>query len=56
MSSQGVMSREQANNNPGLCPIKGRRIAIIITWFESSWTKDTDRRYNYGDRQVCGLR
>jgi len=23
MSSQGVMSRKQANNNPGLCHIKG---------------------------------
>ena len=24
MASQGVMSSEQANNNPGLCPIKGQ--------------------------------
>jgi len=23
MSSQSVMSSKQANNNPGLCPIKG---------------------------------
>jgi hypothetical protein len=23
MSSQGVMSSKQANNNPGLCPISG---------------------------------
>jgi len=25
MSSQGVMSSKQANNNPGLCPIKGQK-------------------------------
>jgi len=24
MSSQGVMSSEQTNNNPGLCPIEGQ--------------------------------
>jgi hypothetical protein len=24
MSSQGVMSSKQANNNPGFCPIKGQ--------------------------------
>jgi len=24
MSSQGVTSSRQANNNPGLCPIKGQ--------------------------------
>jgi len=24
MSSQGVMSSDQANNKPGFCPIKGQ--------------------------------
>jgi len=24
MSPQGVMSSKQANNNPGLCPVKGQ--------------------------------
>jgi len=26
MSSQVVMSSKQANNNPGLCPIKGQQV------------------------------
>jgi len=24
MSSQGIMSSKQANNNPGFCPVKGQ--------------------------------
>jgi hypothetical protein len=28
MSSQGVMSSEQTDNNPGLCPIKGQKLYL----------------------------
>jgi len=28
MSSQGVMSSEQTNNSPGLCPIEGQQYGL----------------------------
>jgi len=28
MSSQGVMSSKETNNNPGLCPIKSNRAIV----------------------------
>jgi hypothetical protein len=28
MSSQGIMSSKKANNNPGLCPIKGQKSGL----------------------------
>ena len=28
MSSQGVMSGEQTNNSPGLCPIEGQMLSV----------------------------
>jgi len=28
MSSQGIMSIKKANNNPGLCPIKGQNSGL----------------------------
>jgi len=33
MSSQGVMSSKQANNNPGLWTIKGQKETLDITHF-----------------------
>jgi len=29
MSPQGVMSSKQANNNPGLCPVKKKIIGVV---------------------------
>jgi hypothetical protein len=40
MSSQGVTSSEQASNNPGLCPIKGRNRALPARLNSSSHTYD----------------
>jgi hypothetical protein len=30
MSSQGDMSSEEANNNPGFCPIKGENLVFAL--------------------------
>jgi len=29
MSSQGIMSGKKANDNPGLCPVKGQKASIM---------------------------
>jgi hypothetical protein len=28
MSTQGVMSNKEANNNPGMCPVKGQQSGL----------------------------